>query len=200
MYPSYHIRDDWRFDYGNIRASYNLPTDDRRGAQQLYGARTRPTPTPRPTTRPTTRPTIKPTTRPDVDCEWTQWSEWSECHSGFKVKYRTCQSTNNARSFSTKNQCNNQCYGESIAKEGCGTAPTPTEAPTTRPTTRQTTRATTRPTLEPVTASDGSDDCLSVTTTWTSKLCQQPFDAILQYAMGKLYCKSSNIVNKKLIN
>ena len=178
MYPSYHIRDDWRFDYGNIGASYNLPADDRRGAQQLYGARTRPTPAPRPTTRPTTQPTARPTTRPEVECEWSQWSNWSECHSGFKVKYRTCQSTNNARSFSAKNECNDQCYGESIAREGCGT--TPTEAPTTRSTTIQSTR----PTLQPVTAADDSDNCLSVTTSWTSKLCQQPFDAILQYAMG----------------
>ena len=30
-----------------------------------------------------------------------------------------------------------------------------------------------------------ADDCMQPMVTWTSELCRQPFDAILQYAMGE---------------
>ena len=82
MYPSYHIRNDWQFDYANIKDSYTLPEDDKRGAQQLYGRRTGPAPTrqttTRRTTRPTTRQTTTSTTQETNQCDWTQWSDWSE--------------------------------------------------------------------------------------------------------------------------
>ena len=84
----------------------------------------------------------------------------------------------NSRGINLKNQCN--CVGESTETQSCGSRPTqsPTETPT---------EAITIPSDDSTSDGDSSDDCLSVTTTWTNKLCRQPFDAILQYAMGEFF-------------